>query len=100
MTQKPKNQTEEIKNKQKEPRKIQEKQTKKKENIFVVFDLSKRQKRSKYIQHKTIFYLVLDLGKVLMIETLQRFHWHEHHILKVDPNISITHHSHLLPQIL
>jgi len=29
----------------KEPRKIQEKQTKKKENIFVVFDLAQRQKK-------------------------------------------------------
>ena len=41
------NQNEEIKKKQKEPRKVQEKQTKKKENIFVVFDLEKRQKNKK-----------------------------------------------------
>ena len=46
------------------------------------------------------FYLVLALGKVLMIETLQWFHWHEQHMFKVDPNISITHPSHLLSQIL
>jgi hypothetical protein len=34
-----------------------------------------------------------------MIETLQRFHWHEQHIFKVDPNFSIAHLSHLLSQI-
>ena len=34
-----------------------------------------------------------------MIETLQWFHWHEQHMLKVDPNFSIAHLSHVLPQI-
>ena len=49
----------------KEPRKIQEKQTKKKENIFVVFDLVKRQKKKQiYTKIKHSFYLVLALGKV------------------------------------
>ena len=46
------------------------------------------------------FYLVLALGEVLMINTLQWFHWHEQHMFKVDPNFSITHPSHLLSQIL
>jgi hypothetical protein len=44
-------------------------------------------------------FLVLALGKVLMIETLQRFHWHEQHMFKVDPNFSIAYLSHLLSQI-
>jgi hypothetical protein len=38
------------------------------------------------------------LGKVLMIETLQTFHWHEQHMFKVDPNFSIAHLSHLVSQ--
>ena len=46
-----------------------------------------------------IFLLFLALEKVLMIETLQWFHWHEQHMFKVDPNFSITHPSHLLSQI-
>jgi hypothetical protein len=33
-----------------------------------------------------------------MIGTLQRFHWYEQHMFKVDPNFSITHLSHLLSQ--
>jgi hypothetical protein len=44
--------------------------------------------------------LFLALGIFLMIETLQRFHWHEQHMFKVDPNFSIAHLSHLLSQIL
>ena len=52
-----------IKRKQKEPRKIQEKQTKKKENIFVVFKLAKRQKRRKYVKHKTLFLFGFSFGK-------------------------------------
>jgi hypothetical protein len=52
------------------------------------------------LQHKHSFYLVLTLGNFLMIETFQRFHWHEQHMFKVDPNFSITHPSHLLSQIL
>ena len=80
---------------------IQEKQTRKKENIFVVFDFSTKAKEEANIYNiNTLFYLVLTLGKVLMIETLQRFHWHEQHMFKVDPNFSITHLSHLLSQIL
>ena len=51
-------------------------------------------------KHLESIYLVLDLGEVLMIETLQWFYWHEQHMFKVDPNISITHPSHLLSQIL
>ena len=34
-----------------------------------------------------------------MIETLQWFHWHEQHMLKVDPNFFIAHLSHVLSQI-
>ena len=39
------------------------------------------------------------MGKDLLIETLQWFHWHEQHMLKVDPNFSIAHLSHVLSQI-
>ena len=52
-----------------------------------------------YCSIKHSFYSVLALGKVLMIETLQWFHWHEQHMFKVDPSISITHPSHLLSEI-
>jgi len=46
LTQKPKLKLKiKIKKKQNEPRKNQEKQIKKKENIFVVFDLAKGQKK-------------------------------------------------------
>jgi hypothetical protein len=44
-------------------------------------------------------FLFLALGKVLMIETLQRFYWHEQHMFKVDPNFSIARLSHLHSQI-
>jgi hypothetical protein len=44
-------------------------------------------------------FLFLALGKVLMVETSQRFHWHEQHMFKVDLNFSIAHLSHLLSQI-
>ena len=50
-------------------------------------------------KHLDSIYLVLALGEVLTIETLQWLHWHEQHMFKVDPNISITHPSHLLSQI-
>jgi hypothetical protein len=45
---------------------------------------------------KHIFLFCFVMGKVLMIWTLQWFHWHEQHMLKVDPNFSIAHPSHLL----
>ena len=65
---------------------------------FLNWQKGKRGENIYNIKHS--FYLVLDLGKVLMIGTLQWFHRHEQHMFKVDPNISISHPSHLLSQIL
>ena len=53
-----------------------------------------------YFVLKAVFLYGFRFGIFLMIETLQWFHWHEQHMFKVDPNISITHPSHLLSQIL
>ena len=50
-------------------------------------------------KHLDSIYLVLALEKVLMIGTLQWFHWHEQHMLKVDPNFSIAHLSYVSSQI-